>query len=85
MVLDEMKMFDQEIAAARPVGEQGLHVGERGRVDLAALWRAPGFAAARAFTLAATMAIAAVLRRLAVTAILRRIVHVHCRLPCASF
>ena len=46
MILDEMQMFDQEIAAARPVGEQRLNVAKRGRVDLAALRRAPGLAPA---------------------------------------
>ncbi len=85
MILDEMQMFDQKIAAARPVGQQRLHVAQSGRIDLTALRRAPGLAAAGAFAFAATMAIAAALRRLAIAAGLRRIVHVHCDLPGRSF
>ncbi len=37
MVLDEMQMLDQQIATARPVGEQRAHLVERRGVDLAAL------------------------------------------------
>ena len=40
MVLDEMQVLDQQIAPARPVGEQCAHLVERRRVDLAALGRA---------------------------------------------
>ena len=40
MVLDEMQMFDQEIATPRPVGQQRQHLFERLRLDLAALRRA---------------------------------------------
>ena len=40
MVLDQMQMLDQQIAPARPVGEQRAHLVERRRVDLAALGRA---------------------------------------------
>src|SRR5579864_3453717 len=40
MVLNEMQMLDQKIAPPRPVGEQGLDVGGRMRIDLAALGRA---------------------------------------------
>ena len=36
-VLDEVQMLDQEVAPARPVAEQGAHLGERRLVDLAAL------------------------------------------------
>ena len=38
MVLDQMQMLDQQIAPARPVGQQRPHFVERRRVDLAALW-----------------------------------------------
>ena len=37
VILDEVEMLDQQVAAARPVGEQGLDLGQRVRVDLAAL------------------------------------------------
>ena len=40
MVLDQMQMLDQQIAPARPVGEQRAHLVERRGVDLAALGRA---------------------------------------------
>ena len=40
MVLDQMQMLDQEIAPARPVGEQRAHLVERRRIDLAAFGRA---------------------------------------------
>ena len=40
MVLDQMQMLDQQIAPARPVGEQRLHLVERLRIDLPALRRA---------------------------------------------
>ena len=46
MVLDQMQMLDQEIAPARPVGEQRAHFIERLRIDLAALGRARRPAAA---------------------------------------
>jgi hypothetical protein len=41
-----MQMFDQQVAAARAIAEQRLHVGERLRIDLAALRGAAGLAAA---------------------------------------
>ena len=40
MVLDQMQMLDQQIAPARPVGEQRAHLVERRRIDLTALGRA---------------------------------------------
>ena len=46
VVLDQMQMLDQQIAPARPVGEQRAHLVERRRVDLAALGRARRPAAA---------------------------------------
>src|SRR6266849_4417343 len=42
-VLDEMQMLDQQVAPALPLPEQRAHLGERRRIDLAALggaWRA---------------------------------------------
>jgi hypothetical protein len=68
MILDQMQMFDQQIAAARSVDQQRLDISERGRIDLAALRRARRFAAAGAVSLAVTFAIAAGGRR---------IVHIH--------
>ena len=46
MILDQMQMLDQQIAPARPVGEQRAHLLERRRIDLAALGRARRPAAA---------------------------------------
>ena len=46
MVLDQMQMLDQQIAPARPVGEQRAHFVERLRIDLATLGRARRTAAA---------------------------------------
>ena len=40
MVLDQMQMLNQQIAPARPVGEQRAHLVERRRIDLTALGRA---------------------------------------------
>ncbi len=37
MVLQQMQVLDQEVAAALALAEQRRHFGERGRVDLAAL------------------------------------------------
>ena len=37
MVLQQMQMLDQQIALARAVAEQRLHLGERVRLDLPAL------------------------------------------------
>jgi hypothetical protein len=74
MILEEMQMFDQEIAPARPVGQQSLHLLKSGQVDL------PAFRRARRFTAAGTLAPA-----LARTAGFRRIVHIHCVLPSLSF
>src|SRR5215831_15558215 len=38
-VLDQMEVLDQEIATARPVGQQCAHLVERSRVDLPAFRR----------------------------------------------
>src|SRR5450759_1385810 len=46
MVLDQMQVFDQQIAPARLVGEQRAHFLERRGVDLTALGRARRLAAA---------------------------------------
>ena len=46
VVLDQMQVFDQQIAPARPVGEQRTHFIERLRIDLAALGGARRAAAA---------------------------------------
>ena len=40
VILNEMQMLDQQIAPARPVGEQRADFVERLRIDLAALGRA---------------------------------------------
>jgi hypothetical protein len=40
MILNQMQMLDQQIAPARPVGEQCAHIRERGWIDLSALGRA---------------------------------------------
>ena len=40
LVLDEMQVLDQQVAPARPVAEQRLHLVQRLRIDLAALGRA---------------------------------------------
>ena len=66
MVLDQMQMLDQQIAPARPVGEQRLHVVQRGRIDLAAFRRARRLAAAGAFAAAVGT---------------RRRLNIHCFLP----
>jgi hypothetical protein len=42
LVLDQVQVLDQEIAAARPVAEQKLDVMGGGRIDLAAFWRRLG-------------------------------------------
>ena len=39
VILNEMQMLDQQIAPARLVGQQRLHLGERHRIDLAAFRR----------------------------------------------
>ena len=49
-VLDEMQMLDQEIAPARPVGQQALNFFERRGVDLTALRGLPGAPPAAAGT-----------------------------------
>ena len=46
MILDEMKMLDQQIAPARPVSEQPAHFVECLGVDLSTLGRARRTAAA---------------------------------------
>ena len=40
VILKQMQMLDEQIAPARPVDEQRQHIGERDRIDLAALGRA---------------------------------------------
>jgi hypothetical protein len=40
MILDQMEMLDQQIAPARPVGEQRAHFYKCLRIDLPALWGA---------------------------------------------
>ena len=42
LVLDQVQIFDQEIAPARPVAEQQLNLVGRGRIDLASLRRGLG-------------------------------------------
>jgi hypothetical protein len=37
MVLDQVQVLDQQVAPARPVGEQRAHLLQSGEVDLAAL------------------------------------------------
>ncbi len=49
MILDQMQMLDQQIAPARPVGEQRAHFLKRRGVDLAALGRTRRPAAATGF------------------------------------
>ena len=44
VVLDQVQMLDQQVAPARPVGQQRAHLVERLRVDLAALWACAGAA-----------------------------------------
>ncbi len=39
VVLDEMEMLDQQVAAARPVGQQRAHLLQCDRIDLTALRR----------------------------------------------
>ena len=46
VILDQMQMLDQQIALARPVGEQRAHLIQRGGIDLAALGRTRALAAA---------------------------------------
>ena len=46
MVLQQMQMLDQQVAPPLAVAEQGLHLGERRRIDLPALRRDPARAAA---------------------------------------
>ena len=41
-VLDQMQIFDQEVAPPRPVAEQLLDLVRGGRIDLAALGRGLG-------------------------------------------
>ncbi len=48
LILDEMKMLDQQIAPARPVGEQRPDFDQRLRIDLASLGRARRAASAGA-------------------------------------
>ncbi len=45
VILDQMQMLDQQIAAARPICQQGAHFIECGRIYLPTLGRARGFAA----------------------------------------
>ena len=53
MILNEMQVFDQQIAPARAIGQQRLHIGKRVRIDLTALRRARRLAAAIAFAVGA--------------------------------
>ena len=48
LVLDQMQIFDQQIALPRPVAEQALNLVRRSRIDLAAFWRRLGALAALA-------------------------------------
>ena len=59
VVLNEMQMFDQQIAATRAVGQQRLHIGQSRRINLAPLRRTIRLAAA----IAAPAALAVCLRR----------------------
>jgi hypothetical protein len=45
MVLDEMQMLDQQVAAPRAIDQQVADFFKRVQIDLAPLWRAGGFAA----------------------------------------
>ncbi len=40
LILNEMQVFDQQVAPARPIGQKGTDLVERLRVDLATLGRA---------------------------------------------
>ena len=40
LILNEVQMLNQEIAPARPIGQECTHFNQRLRVDLTALWRA---------------------------------------------
>src|SRR4029077_1692447 len=40
LILNEVQMLDQEIAPARPFGQERTHFYQRLRIDLTALWRA---------------------------------------------
>jgi hypothetical protein len=57
LVLDKMQMLDQQIAAARPICKQRLHIGQSGRVNLTALgrtaWLTATIAPAAAFAVGA--------------------------------
>jgi hypothetical protein len=46
LVLDQMQMLDQQIAFARTIGQQCLHIGQCTGIDLTALGRARRTAAA---------------------------------------
>jgi hypothetical protein len=48
LVLDQVQMLDQQVALARPVAEQGLHLAQSRRVELPALGVGHGLAAAGA-------------------------------------
>ena len=45
LVLDQMQMLDQQIALARALAEQGLHLAQRRRIELPALRMRHGLAA----------------------------------------
>jgi hypothetical protein len=42
MVLDQVQMLDQQVTPARARAEQCAYLRERARIDLPALWGAPG-------------------------------------------
>jgi hypothetical protein len=42
LVLDQVQMLDQQVAAARSIGQQSLDVGDGLRIDLTAFRRAAG-------------------------------------------
>jgi hypothetical protein len=47
LVLDQVKMLDQQVAPARPLAEQSLDLAQGGRIDLPPLQRIPAAAAPR--------------------------------------
>jgi hypothetical protein len=50
VILDQVQMFDQQVAPARPVRQQRANFFESLCIDLAALWRARWTAAAAALS-----------------------------------
>jgi hypothetical protein len=47
-VLDQVEMFDQQIAVARAIAQESGNLGQCGRIDLTAFGRGPGLAFAGA-------------------------------------